>query len=221
MTENRFAAAIGEKLFDPSDHAGATSLFREAIRLLGHGRPITLGELAAASGTGMTGPRLAAMLESAPAAGDIEYDEQGRIVGWGLTLNQTPHRFTVDGYLLYAWCAADTLLFPAIIGRPARVESPCPATDATIRLTVDPATGVTDLDPATAVISVPGAEGIDSTRVRATTCNPGRFFASADAARDWLAQHPGGTVLPAADAFHQLRPISDRTIGDTRPDACR
>ena len=49
-------------------------------------------------------------------------------LGWELTLRPTPHGFNVDGKQLYTWCALDTLFFPAVIGRPARVESPCAAT---------------------------------------------------------------------------------------------
>jgi hypothetical protein len=53
---------------------------------------------------------------------------------------------------------------------------------------------------------------MDITRVRATTCNPGRYFATAQAAEGWLAQHPDGTVLPVAVAYPQLRPISSRLL---------
>ena len=49
--------------------------------------------------------------------------------------------------------------------------------------------------------------------MRASCCNPGRFFATAEAARDWLARYPNGTVLPVADAYPQLQPISDRLLG--------
>jgi alkylmercury lyase len=58
------------------------------------------------------------------------------------------------------------------------------------------------------VISIPGSQEMDITRVRAPTCNPGRYFATTQAAEDWLAQYPDGTVLPVADAYPQLRPTS-------------
>lgn len=88
----------------------------------------------------------------------------------------------------------------------------CPTTDTVIRLTVDPRSGVTGLSPATAVISIPGSQEMDTTRVRSTTCNPGRFFATTEAAEDWLAAHPDGTMLPVADAYPQLRPISNQLL---------
>ena len=85
---------------------------RTAVRLLSHGSPITVTELADAAGVDV------ADLDNAPAGHDVEYDDEHRIVGWGLTLNPTPHTFVVDGRRLHTWCAADTLLFPAILGRP-------------------------------------------------------------------------------------------------------
>ena len=183
-----------------------TNLTGTAIRLLSRGTPITLTELAEAAGIEGTD------LDSAPAAQDIEYDDEGRIVGWGLTLNPTPHTFVVGGRRLYTWCAADTLMFPAIIGSRVQVESTCPATGTVIRLIVDPATGVSDLSPTTAVISIPGPQDLDDARVRASCCNPGRFFATAAAADDWRVQHPRGTVLPVADAYPQLDALRSRLL---------
>jgi alkylmercury lyase len=185
----------------------ADRLMRTAVRLLAQGTPVTMTELATAAAVEV------ADLNNAPAGQDIEYDDQGRIVGWGLTLIPTPHTFVVDGHRLYTWCAADTLLFPAIIGSPAMIESRCPTTGTVIRLTVDPEDGVTTLSPATAVISIPDSDDLDVARVRASCCNPGRFFATAEAAGDWLAQHPSGTVLPVADAYPQLQTISSLLLG--------
>jgi alkylmercury lyase len=117
------------------EHAAGRLLMRTAVRLLARGEPVTMSELAAAAGADVTD------LIEAPAGPDIEYDDERRIIEWGLTLVPTPHKFVVDGVRLYTWCAADTLLFPAIIGRRAQVESPCPTTDAVIRMTVDPTSG--------------------------------------------------------------------------------
>jgi len=65
-----------------------------------------------------------AALASLPS---IELDTQGRLIGMGITLNPTPHRFDVEGIHLYTWCALDTLIFPALIGRTANVTSPATA----------------------------------------------------------------------------------------------
>ena len=136
------------------DHQAGRNLMRTAVRLLSHGSPITVTELAEAAGID------AADLANAPAGEDIEYDDERRIVGWGLTLNPTPHAFVVDGHRLYTWCAADTLMFPTILGGRAHVESTCPATGVVIRLTVDPAAGVSDVSPATAVNLDPCRAGL-------------------------------------------------------------
>jgi alkylmercury lyase len=183
-----------------------TNLTGTAIRLLSRGTPITLTELAEAAGVEV------ADIDSAPAGQDIEYDDDRRIVGWGLTLNPTPHTFVVDGHRLYTWCAADTLMFPTILGCRAHVESTCPATGIVIRLTVDPAAGVGDVSPATAVISIPAPQDLDDARVRASCCNPGRFFATAAVADDWRAQHPRGSVLPVAGAYPQLDGLRSRLL---------
>lgn len=188
------------------DHQTGRQLMRTALRLLARGEPVTTGELAAAGGVDIGD------LIDAPAGPDIEYDDEHRIVGWGLTLVPTRHAFVVDEHRLYTWCAADALLFPSIIGSRAHVESSCPTTDTVIRMTVDPDRGVHDIWPATAVISIPDSAELDTTRVRVSCCNPGRFFADADAAADWLAQHPTGTVLRVADAYPRLDHIRARLL---------
>jgi alkylmercury lyase len=185
-------------------------LYRALLRLLSHGEPVTIVELAAAAGQASN------VVQRAEAGwNDTEYDPQGRIVGWGLTLRPTPHRVTVDGKQLYTWCALDTLFFPAVIGRPARVESPCAATGIPIRLTVDPTAGVSALEPSTAVISI--VTPAQMTSVRTAFCNPGRFFATLDAACDWQRKHPGTEVLSVVDAHRASRPLSEMLLGDNPP----
>lgn len=129
---------------------------------------------------------------------DTEYDEAGRIVGHGLTLRPTPHRFTVDGQELYTWCALDTLMFPTLLRRRARVESTSAGSGQPISLTVEP-DGITSVEPATTVVSVINPDDLSS--IRSSFCNQVHFFASAADAADWLAAHPGGEVLPVADAY--------------------
>lgn len=182
-------------------------LMPAALRLLARGTPVTRTELAAAACVDV------ADIDSAPGAGDIEYDDEHRIVGWGLTLIPTPHQFIVDGRRLYTWCAADTLMFPAIIGARVQVESRCPTTGTVIRFTVDPHEGVSNLSLATAVIFIPASDEVDVSRVRASCCNPGLFFATAEAAADWRAQHPSGSVLPVGDAYPHVQTVLSRLLG--------
>jgi alkylmercury lyase len=176
--------------------SGSDSLFRPLLVLLARGEPVSEDDLTAA--TGLSSTEVHAMLAELP---DLETDEQGRIVGSGLTLRATPHRFTIDGHQLYTWCALDTLIFPAVLGQAATVESPCHETGATIRLRVDPEAGVTSIEPPTAVMSIvtPAQQG----SIRTAFCNQVHFFVTLTAAQPWLAEHPRMSVLPVTDA-HRL-----------------
>ncbi|MDQ6754035.1 MAG: organomercurial lyase, partial [Actinomycetota bacterium] len=79
----------------------------------------------------------------------------------------------------------------------ARIASTCHATGVPVRLSVG-ASGVTDVEPATAVVSLVNPE--DMTSVRSAFCNQVHFFASHEAAKPWLDAHPGGSVVPVAEA---------------------
>jgi alkylmercury lyase len=105
-----------------------------------------------------------------------EWDDRGRLVGLGLTLRETRHRYTTGGRTLYTWCAPDALAFPALIGQPALIESTCSVTGAPIRVEIT-SDGVRDVDPAGAVVSiVPRDVGIGELRER--LCHEQHFFAS-------------------------------------------
>lgn len=163
------------------------------IRLLAEGEPVTIAELAAASAQLQDAVR-----EALEAAGDAEYDEEGSIIGLGLTLRPTPHRFTVAGEQLYTWCALDTLIFPALIGKAATVESTSPTSGTTIRVRVAADGTAALVHPSTAVVSLvePGAPG----SVRSSFCNQVHYFASREDAQPWIDAHPGGEVVDVATA---------------------
>lgn len=149
---------------------------------------------------------------------DTEYDDAGHIVGSGLTLRPTSHRFETGGRTLYTWCALDTLIFPAVLDRSARVSSPCHATGAPIHVTVEP-TRIVDVDPSTTVVSLVIPDGAAS--IRTAFCDQVHFFASSDAASPWLEQHPGTTVLPVADAFDVARRLTTMLLStDDSPGCC-
>src|SRR5258708_6047658 len=68
-----------------------------------------------------------------------ERDGDGNVVGIaGLSQNQHPHRFTVNGIQLATWCAWDSLFLPVMLQQTALVSSSCPTTRETIRLTITP-----------------------------------------------------------------------------------
>ncbi|EGX54845.1 alkylmercury lyase [Streptomyces zinciresistens K42] len=184
-------------------------LLRPLLTLLATGEPVTVDQLAAQAGRTVDEIR-----EALADMADTEYDTQGRIIGNGLTHNPTPHRYETGGRTLYAWCAMDTLVFPAILGHTARVTSPCRATGEPVRLTVTP-DGPTHVEPATAVVSLVTPDAPSS--VRAAFCNQVHFFAGADAAEDWLAEHPDARVLPVAEAYEVGRPIIEQILSGTAP----
>lgn len=187
---------LADELNQTLGSAGSPPLFRPLLVLLARAAPVSVDDLTAA--TGLPAGEVRQALANLP---DIETDEQGRVVGSGLTLRPTPHRFTVEGHQLYTWCALDTLLFPAVLGRAAAIESPCHGTATPVRVSVDPATGVTSVDPASAVVSIviPGPH----TSIRTAFCNQVHFFASRSAAQPFLDEHADMTVIPVADA-HRL-----------------
>jgi alkylmercury lyase len=135
-------------------------------------------------------PRLARM--------DLDYDEAGRVMGAGLTLRTTPHRFEIAGRRLYTWCALDALMYPGLLAETVRVESPCRASGQPVRVVVTPG-GVSAVDPADAVVSLvvpqPGQPP------RRAFCGEVHFFASARAAQAWLVERPQAQVVPVAIAY--------------------
>jgi len=185
------------------DRVTADGLFPHAIRLLANGEPVALERLAAAAGWSVEAVEVA--LDDQTSA---ERDDQGRLVGLALTLRPTPHRFTVDGRGLFAWCASDTLMLPVVIGRPAVVESTCPHTGQPIRVEVGP-DGVQRVEPPTAVVSAARPMG-ELADVRADICIHGHFFSSIGATTSWSEAHPGGHVVPVGEAFRLDRAVIER-----------
>lgn len=174
------------------------------VRLIAEGRPVELTELAERSGLPVD--RLTSWLRAQPGT---DWDEQGRLVGFGLTQRRTAHRFTVEGRELFTFCAADTLLFVPILGSPVRVESTCPATGQLIRVELAP-DRVLDLNPDGAVLSQPAL--CPTTDIRASICDHGHFFASPGAAEPWRRAHPDGQVLPVREYF-DIALSTDREMG--------
>lgn len=187
-------------------------LYRPLLRLLADGQPVSVEDLAEAAGRPIDDVR-----QTVASLPDVELDDQGRIVGYGLTLRETPHHLEVDGQHLYTWCALDTLVFPALLGRTARIESPCHGTGTPIRITVEP-TGVTSVDPETAVVSI--VTTVDQASVRHAFCDHVHFFASPQAAQGWLDDHPGMSIHPVAEAHRLGRPLIEALLEDRDEGRC-
>jgi alkylmercury lyase len=181
-------------------HVEAQELLPHAIRLLSAGDPIELEHLADAAGWSVED--VAAELAAQTSA---ERDEEGRLLGFALTLRPTTHRITVDGRALFAWCATDTLMVPVILGRPALVESTCPRTGEAIRIELTP-DRVERVDPPDAVMSAVRPRG-RLEDVRSATCVHGHFFSSIAATAAWGDAHPDGHVYPVEEAFRLDREV--------------
>ncbi|GAC1543880.1 MAG: organomercurial lyase MerB [Herpetosiphon sp.] len=153
--------------------------FKPLIQLLAAGAPVSLDALAAT-----TGRDRSAVLYALADVPSIEFDVNGNVVGAGLTLTPTPHRFVVDGRTLYTWCALDTLIFPALLGCTAAITSVTPGSGTPVHVTVTPHT-VASVDPVTAVVSI--LQPTTNPDVRVAFCNQVHFFNAAGAAAGWLA----------------------------------
>jgi len=200
---------LADRLATPDQSGLDPALLIPLLRLLASGNPVEVTTLAAT--VGRTIEEIRAQLAKLP---DTEYDDEGRIVGHGLTLRPTLHRFTLDGADLYTWCALDTLIFPRILDRDAHIESVSPACGQPIRLTAGPR-GLRDVEPATAVVSLVNPD--DISEIRSSFCNQVHFFASGDDARPWLQTTPGGQVMTVAEAFHLAAQLAAVFLADGSP----
>lgn len=111
-------------------------------------------------------------------------------------------RFGVTG------CAPDVFLYAPLVRPSLQVEEICPATGTLIRIAFTP-NGVDSVDPASAVVPVPAPQEVEavegmgtaSCQADATLCAECPFYSSAEAARGWLAAHPGGRIFPVREAW--------------------
>lgn len=185
------------------------ALLSQLIRLLAEGKPVSPERIASA--LGRSREEVMGILSQRP---DIEWDDAGSIVGAGLTLRPTRHRFQTSGRLLYTWCALDALMFPGIIGETVRVESPCAGTGQPVRVTVTPE-GMESVEPSGAVVSFVAPEA--SLDIRRVFCCHVNFFSSPSAASEWLASHPGATTLPVDEAYQLGRRLAQSVFQARSP----
>ena len=145
-----------------------------------------------------------------------ERDADGDVFGViGLSLNDTPHHFYVNGTRMSTWCAADALFVPAVLGRAATVESKSPVSGERIRLTVSPQ-GVEEVDPAGAVVSIvivdPDEANTGSVEaIWGAFCHH-IFFASHEEARRWAAGRDDIEILSVEEAHELMRLVFSRVL---------
>ncbi|MFC5607606.1 organomercurial lyase MerB [Variovorax soli] len=191
IDKSDFATLIIDGLSGGSRLEGFASVFVALLRELVKGSPVSVRVLAEASGQSLD--QVDAVLRQAP---DIEYDPAGNIVGYGITQRQTPHVFEVEGRRLYTWCALDTLMFPALIGKSARVRSLCPETGMPVSLTAAPHE-LCAVEPLDAAVSL----AVPQTGIRQSFCCQVHFFASRADGDRWALRHPEVEVVSVEAAF--------------------
>ena len=207
MTADRFATTIANTLFGPDEQTGR-QLMRTAVRLLAQGKPITVTELAAAARVEVSDLSKRARRPSHRIRRPASLHRLG------------PHPQPHPAHLHRRRPPPLHLVrrgHPAVPGHPRQ-----PRTDR-VTLPHNQYRHPPERRPESRNHRPLAGHGrdldsrpheMDATHVRATTCNPGRFFATAEAAAGWLTQHPNGTVLPVADAYPQLRPISNQLLDE-------
>ncbi|MDT7531481.1 organomercurial lyase MerB [Sphingopyxis sp. SE2] len=193
MKHTRYITEIAESLTPANQPEGFGELFVVLLRELAKGRPVSRTTLAIT--LDWPAERVNAVLERTTST---EYDNDGNIVGHVLTLRETSHIFEIDGRRLYAWCALDTLMFPALIGQTARVSSHCAATGAPVSLTISP-NEIQNVVPADAVVSLVLPQA--TADIRQSFCCHVHFFASVVAAKDWASKREGVEIASVQDAF--------------------
>jgi alkylmercury lyase len=194
-------AAVLESSLGTSFNPQGYALYRELILLLAEGQPVSPERVA--NVLGLACEETLELLRQRPS---LEWDEAGNIVGAGLTLRPTLHRFKLKDRTLFTWCALDSLMFPGLVGQTVQVESPCARTGRPVQVTVTPE-GVKQVEPPEAVVSLVAPEA--SPDVRRVFCDYVNFFQSAEAAAGWLAEHPGATTLPVAEAYQLGRRLTE------------
>ncbi|MGH7449895.1 MAG: organomercurial lyase [bacterium] len=146
-----------------------------------------------------------------------ERDADGNIAGiFGLSLNNTSHRFYVNGVRMSAWCAEDTLFLPAMLEQTATVESKSPVSGEKIRLTISPQR-VKEVSPIDAVVSmiIVESDKADMSSVESiwsTFCHHIHFFASREEAEQWAAGRDNIEILSVNESFELGKQISSRFL---------
>ena len=146
-----------------------------------------------------------------------ERDAADNIVGiMGLSLNDHPHRFSVNGKRMAAWCAEDTLFLPAVLGQTATVESESPLRKATVRPTVGPQR-LEAVSPPGAVVSMviadPDEAGMGSVEaVWGTFCHHVFFFGSREEAERWAAGRDDIEILPLDKGYELGKQLRRKVI---------
>ena len=182
---------------------GSRLLVRLYRLLASTGQPIPLEQVVSLAGEiGMSRNDALKFLENTAEQGD-----DGEVRGLvGLSLNDHPHRLTVQGNALHTWCALDPLFIVPALGQAAVVESQDPKTEEPVKVTISAEGGIV-VEPTNALLSllVPagGETALDSVEdIWMQFCQHVHFFVSAANAESFLSERQGNfELVSVADGF--------------------
>jgi alkylmercury lyase len=197
---------------------GHVRLLIGIVRLVAQGRPITAE---------LVDQRVVALGLDPDAAERFlreltERDAHDQIIGAvGLSLGDHPHRLSVAGVSLSAWCALDTLFLPALLRQTATIVSPSPVTGDPIRLRVSPER-VEAVDPLGATVSIvlvdPSREHMLSVEAMwGAFCQHVHFFAAREEAEPWASGRDGIAILTVDEGFELGRQAWSRVLAAAWP----
>ena len=183
-------------------------LLLQIIRQLAHGHPIPMEQVdQSIADLGLARDQSHQFLREV-----TERDAADQIVGaMGLSLSEPPHRLSVAGVSLSAWCALDTLFLPALLGQTVTIESPSPVTHQPIRLRVSP-TRVEEVNPEAAVVSFvlvdPNRENMASVQaIWGAFCEHIHFFVSREEGEQWANGKDDIVLLTVEEGFASERQV--------------
>jgi alkylmercury lyase len=191
------AAASGDDGRQLTPDEQRTSMW--LYRLLSEGRPVDRGELAQRAAV-----RLSAVHDTLDQWPGVYCDERRRVVGYrGLALADAyagPHRLSLGGSTLAAWCAWDALFLPPLLRSIAEVESRTPSGE-TVRLRVS-SERVESAEPSSVHVSlvVPSAAAAQRDFVT-SFCHFVHFFGSREEGQHWIEGRDGAFTLSVHQAY--------------------
>lgn len=201
------------------------NLVRTTIKLLSNGDPVSIKEISLE--TSLRDGKVRDYVAQLEGMGMAELNDEGEIVGMILSLLPTRHSFLVNGKSLYAWCAADALFLPSIIGKSASVRSKDPLTGDEISIEVTQ-NSIELLSPEGGYLSLvaPGMTpdvgsscktGQDNAKLvgrGGALCDNIYFFASEDSARKWQNGREGYEIMSIREGSEIARDIWAKSLID-------
>jgi len=176
-------------------------------RLLGRGLPVTREQLAKACGCSQE--RIGQLLDQLPLTG-LDLDASGAVKAFGgLSLEPTRHKFVAGEAELHTWCVFDALFLPEILGKPARLETHCPASGAELIVELSPGE-VRAARPPDTVMSIVGPDReACCANLRKAFCDKVSLFKDSQAFKAWphRPEDMGCVTLAEAQDFARRRNV--------------